>query len=75
LATLSIWLFDTYSPCGDMHQSFTDALVMAAVWNGARHYIFALWFLLLSFYLFSSPNLRADVAGWMSSILPHMVWP
>jgi len=31
---------------------------MAAVWNRAGHYIFALWFLLLSIlYLFSSANL------------------
>ena len=38
---------------------------MAALWNRAGHYIFVLWFLLLSiFYLFSSPNLsrrRFDV--------------
>jgi len=35
---------------------------MVALWNRADHYIFALWFLLLSF--FSSPNLsrrRLDV--------------
>ena len=30
--------------------------VMAALFNRAGHYIFALWFL-SSFYLFSSPNL------------------
>jgi len=37
-------------------------LVMAALWNRADHDIFALWFLLSSF--FSSPNLsrrRLDV--------------
>jgi len=39
---------------------------MAALWNRAGHYIFALWFLILSFLflLFSSPNLsgrRVDV--------------
>jgi len=34
-------------PCGDMYQSFTDALVMVALWNRADHYIFILWFLLL----------------------------
>jgi len=37
-------------------------VVMVALWNRADHYIFALWFLLLSF--FSSPNLscrRLDV--------------
>jgi len=31
-------------------------VVMVALWNRADHYIFALWFL-LSFFLFSSPNL------------------
>jgi len=38
---------------------------MAALWNRAGHYIFALWFLSLFFFLlFSSPNLsgrRLDV--------------
>jgi len=35
---------------------------MAALWNRAGHYIFALWF--LSFFFYSSPNLsgrRLDV--------------
>ena len=38
-------------------------LIMAALLNGCGHYIFILWFLLLSFF-FSSPNLsgrRVDV--------------
>jgi len=49
---------------------------MAALWNRAGHYIFALWFLVSSFclsFFFSAPNLsrrRLD-----STILPHMVWP
>ena len=49
---------------------------MAALWNTAGHYIFALWFLLRSSFfllLFSSPNLsgrRVDV--YHTSI--HMVW-
>jgi len=37
---------------------------MVALWNRADHCIFALWFLLLSFFFFSSPNLgrrRLDV--------------
>jgi len=37
---------------------------MDALWNRAGHYIFALWFLLLSIFFFSSPNLssrRLDV--------------
>jgi len=38
---------------------------MVALCNRADHYIFALWFLLLSFFCFSSPNLsrrRLDVS-------------
>jgi len=45
------------------HQNYF-LLVMAALWNRAGHYIFALWFLLLHFFFFSSPNLsgrRVDV--------------
>jgi len=34
--------------------------------------IFGLWFL-LSIFLF--PRLFSAVADWMSTILPHMVWP
>jgi len=39
---------------------------MVALWNRADHYIFALWFLLLSPFFFSSPNLsrrRLDVCN------------
>jgi len=39
--------------------------------NRAGHYIFALRFLLLSFF----PRLISAVADWMSTILPHVVWP
>ena len=46
-------------------------MIMAALYNRAGHYIFALWFLLLSFF----PRLISAVADWMSTILPHMVWP
>ena len=51
-------------------------LVMAALWNRAGHYIFALWFL-SSFFLSSSffPRLISAVGDWMSAILPHMMWP
>jgi len=38
---------------------------MAALCNRAGHYIFALWFLLLSFF----PRLISAVADWMSTIL------
>ena len=50
-------------------------IIMAALYNRARHYIFVLWFLLLcSIYLFLSCLISA-VADWMSTILPRMVWP
>jgi len=29
----------------------------------------------LSFYLFLFPRLISAVGDWMSTILPHMVWP
>ena len=52
-----------------VYEQFGFALLCAyfiifALWNRADHYIFALWFLLSSFFLFSSPNLsgrRLDV--------------
>ena len=51
-------------------------LFMAALWNRAGHYIFGLWFLLCSFFLSSFfPSLISAVAVWISTILPHMMWP
>ena len=47
-------------------------LFMAALWNRAGHYIFILWFLLLSSFF---PCVFSAVADWMSTILPHMMWP
>jgi len=44
---------------------------MTALCNRAGHYIFILWFLLSSFF----PHLISAVADWMSTILPHMMWP
>ena len=44
----------------------TNIIVNVALCNRADHYIFALWFLLLSFF---------SIADWMSTILLHMVWP
>jgi len=49
------------------------SLFMAALWNRAGHYIFALWFLLSSFFFLSSPNLSGhrhicftpSSIGWM----------
>ena len=53
-------------------------LFMAALCNRAGHYIFVLWFLFSSsssLFFFFFPRLISAVAGWMSDILPHMVWP
>jgi len=36
----------------------------------ADHYIF-----MLSFFLLFFPRLISTAADWMSTILPHMVWP
>jgi len=47
-----------------------NLVIMPALWNMADHYIFILWFLLLSFFF---PRLFSAVAYWMSTILPHMV--
>jgi len=43
---------------------------MATLHSRCGHYIFALWFLLPSFF----PRLISVVAEWMSTILQHMVW-
>jgi len=49
-------------------------LIMATLWNRAGHYIFALWFLSIFFFLFI-PCLISAVGDWMSTILPRMMWP
>jgi len=56
---------------GDMKGRKPQGIIMAAVWNKAGHYIFALWFLLPSIFFFPCPV--SGVADWMSTILPHMV--
>jgi len=40
---------------------------------GQAIYIFILSFILLLLFFF--PRLISAVADWMSTILPHMVWP
>ena len=47
-------------------------LITVAICNRADHYSFALWF--LSSILFF-PRLISAVGDWISTILPHMVWP
>jgi len=52
---------------------------ISSLWSpyviGQTIYIFMLWFVLSSFFLFFIPRLISAAAGWMSAILPHMVWP
>ena len=72
MITAGLWRY------GDWRHVATgcNALVMAALWHRAGHYIFALRFLLSSsssIFLFSSPNLsrcRLDVL-----YSTHMLWP
>jgi len=44
---------------------------MVALCNRADHYMF----LPCGFYLLFSHRLISAVGDWMSTILPHMVWP
>jgi len=48
--------------------------IMAALRSTCGHYIFALWFLSSSIFVFF-PRLISVVRDWMSTILPDMVWP
>jgi len=59
----------TFSSCGFF-------FLMATLWNRAHHYILPCGFfylLLLSCIFF--PCLISAVGDWISTILPHMVWP
>jgi len=51
-------------------------IFMVAPWNGADHYIFILSFVLSFFFLsIFFPRLISAAADWVSTILPHMMWP
>jgi len=56
----------------DLAAVMSLTLFMVTLCNRADHYIFIL-FLLSSSSFF--PRLISAVADWMSTILPHMVWP
>ena len=57
------------------HYIFMLWFVMVALWNRADHYIFTLWFVVVLLLLLFFPRLISAVGDWMSTILPHMVWP
>jgi len=66
-------------------------LIMAALRNRCGHYVYVMWFLLWPPYVIGQviyifilwflhlsffPRLTSAVEGdWMSTILPHMMWP
>jgi len=57
-----------YNECEDI-----ITLVMASLRSRCGHYILPCGFFLSSFFFF--PRLISAVGDWMSTILPHMVWP
>jgi len=62
--------------CQNYASRATSVFIMAAIWNRAGHYIFAVWYLQSSsIFLSFFPRLISPVADWMSAILPHMAWP
>ena len=53
-----------------------EGMPMTYLCNRAGHYIFALRFVSFFFFFrFFFPRLMSAAADWMSTILPHMVWP
>jgi len=52
--------------------SVRKGFIMAALHNRCRHYIFVLHLSSSSWFF---PCLISAVGDWMSTILPHMVWP
>ena len=69
-----VWVLPIFQHSGTGHIEiavFVLRLIMAALCSRCGHYIFALWFLLLSFF----PRLISAVADWMCIILLYMTWP
>jgi len=62
--------FMPFGGLGRWQVAKTNGFYYGRLCNRADHYIFIL-FLSFFFFFISSPNLR----DWMSTILPHMVWP
>ena len=57
------------------HSAVIFNVIMVALCNRADHYIFMLWFVLLSSSFLFFPRLISAVGDWMFTILWHMVWP
>jgi len=75
---LGLWNWRRYTSCLQRQWSTalpywqTASIFMAALRSRCGHHIFAPWFLSSSSF---SPRLISAVADWMSTILPHMMWP
>ena len=67
-SSLCSWIMAAHKGCH--HILLLWFLLMVALCNRCRRYIFALWFLSIYF-----PRLISGAADWMSAILWHMLWP
>jgi len=57
-------------------QKGQNSIFMATLRSKCRHYILQLWLLSSSsFFLLFFPRLYSAAGDWMSTILPHMMWP
>jgi len=54
---------------------WSNCITMTAPRSRCGHYIFVLWFLLLSSFFLLFPRLISTIADWMVTILSHMMWP
>jgi len=71
-SNMKLWLWvDRFVLSNELRifASCFSSLIMAALHSRCGHYIFC-----RGFYFFC-PRLISAVADWMSTILPHMVWP
>jgi len=67
---------DTNRKAIDCDATLPLTIFMAALCNRCGHYILPCdFYLLLSSSFFFFPPLISAVGDWMSTILPHMVWP
>ena len=72
LVVVRFWKVAAVCLCFYAIQSLAAAVFMAALCNRAGHIYFHA--VVTSFCLYF-PRLISAVGDWMSTILPHMVWP
>ena len=64
---------DSVVTASTVHVTNVIIIIMVALCNWADHYILPCGFCLSSSFFF--PRLMSAVGDWMSTTLPHMVWP